>query len=88
MGEPDVVPEKLSNPLNRYIIFGILVAGIIIFATMNLFNEDDVSILAFIISVSLTVCLAIFCFIVSKRHETGLLAKSYLSLGLDLHPIS
>ncbi|ABX12357.1 hypothetical protein [Nitrosopumilus maritimus] len=82
MGEPDVVPERLSNPLNRYIIFGILVAGVIIFTSMNVFNEDDVSIFAFVISVSLTICLSIFCFIVSKKHETGLLAKSYLSLGL------
>lgn len=82
MKEPDIVPEKLSNPVNLYVIIGILIIGGVIHAVLNLVPEEDVGILAFTLSTSLSAGVAIFAFIVAKQHETGILAKSYFYLGL------
>ena len=82
MGEPDVVPERLSNPLNLYLVIGIFVIGGIIYAILNLIPEDDGGLLAFGLSVSLSGGVALFGFLVARRHGTGVLSKSYFYLGL------
>jgi hypothetical protein len=82
MENPEIVPDKITNPVNIYVIFGILVIGIVIFVVLNLLSEDDTGILAFVLSVSIAAGVAMFSFIVSKQNETGVLAKSYLFLGL------
>ncbi|QUC64093.1 histidine kinase [Nitrosopumilus sp. K4] len=82
MGEPDVVPEILSNPLNLYVIIAILVAGAAIFTSMQFLSEDDVGIFAFSLSVVFAGGAAVVAFFVSKQYQTGVLAKAYLFLGL------
>jgi len=80
--EPEVVPDKISNPINIYVVIGILAVGSGIFVALNLLSEDDVGLLAFFLSIIFASGVAIFAFIVSKQNETGILAKSYFSLGL------
>jgi len=82
MKEPDIVPNKITNPINPLIIFGILSIGLGIFVSMNLVSEEDGGIIAFSFSVLLTIVIAIFALIVSKQNEIGIVAKSYFALGL------
>lgn len=82
MKEPDIVPDKITHPINPIIIIGILSLGAGIFVSMNLVSEEDGGIIAFSFSVLLTIIIAIFAFIVAKQNEVGLLSKSYLALGL------
>ncbi len=82
MDTPETVPEKISNPINPTIIVGILFLGVGIFIVMNLVSEEDADTIASIFSVALAGFVAILAFIVSKQNETGILAKSYFSLGL------
>lgn len=81
MKEPDIVPERLVNPLNYYVIVGILIAGVAIYATMYFLPESDVGVLAFSLSVIFAAGVAILAFIVSRQNQTGILAKAYLFLG-------
>jgi hypothetical protein len=82
MKNPEIVPDKISNPINPIIIIGILSLGAGIFVTMNIVSEDDAGTIALVISVSLAGFVALFAFIVSKQNQTGILAKSYFALGL------
>ena len=79
---PETVPDKISSPINPIIIIGIISLGIGIFISMNLVSEESAGIIASVFSVSLAGIVALFAFIVSKQSETGILAKSYFSLGL------
>ncbi|NND86492.1 MAG: histidine kinase [Nitrosopumilus sp.] len=82
MKTPEIVPDKISNPINPRVIFAILSLGIVIFVAMNLVSEGDAGVIASVIAVSLAAAVAFFSFIVSRQNETGILAKSYFSLGL------
>jgi len=82
MKEPEIVPDKISNPINIYVIIGILAVGSVVFAMLNFLSEDDAGLLAFNLSVIFASGVAVFAFIVSKQNETGVLVKSYFSLGL------
>lgn len=82
MKNPEIVPDKISNPINRKVIIGILGVGLGIFIMLNLVSEDDAGILAFILSITFAGIVAIFSFVVSKQNEIGILAKSYFFLGL------
>ncbi len=82
MKTPKTVPDKLSNPINPIIIIAILSLGVGIFVSMNVVSEEDAGTIASIVSVFLAGVVALFSFIVSKRNDTGVLAKSYFSLGL------
>lgn len=82
MKDPDIVPEKPTNPLNLYVILGIIAIGLVMHVSLNVLSEDNMGILAFALSTSLAIGVAIFAFIVAKQHETGVLAKSYFYLGL------
>ena len=82
MSEPEIVPDKISNPINLYVIIGILAAGSGIFIAFNLITEDDAGILASVLSITFAAGVAISAFIVSKQNDTGILRKSYFSLGL------
>ncbi len=82
MKEPEIVPEHLSNPVNNYVLVGILLVGLCLFVVLNLVSEDDAGIIAFSTSVIIATGVAIFAFVVSKQSETGILAKSYFLLGL------
>lgn len=81
MGEPDIVPNRLTNSLNPFVIIGILVVGSVIFATMQFLHEEDVGMLAFSLSIIFSGGVAITAFVVSKQNETGILKKAYLFLG-------
>ncbi|HSG73915.1 MAG TPA: histidine kinase [Nitrosopumilaceae archaeon] len=82
MTQPDVVPEKLNNPINIRIIFGILGVGVVIYALLNTLNEDTAGNLAFALSVGIASGVAVSSFIVSKRYwGTAVFGKSYLALG-------
>ena len=82
MDEPEIVPDKISNPINRKVIIGILVMGLGIFITLNIISEDDAGMLAFIISVSISGLVAIAAFVVSIQNRTSFLSKAYFSLAL------
>ena len=82
MESPETVPDKIVNPINPFIIIGIISLGVGIFISMNLVSEEIAEIIASVFSVSLAGIVALFAFIVSKQNETGILAKSYFSLGL------
>lgn len=81
MTEPDIVPDKISNPINIYMIIGILAIGVGIFVSFQVLSEDDVGILAFLLSVGFAAGVALLAFVVSKQNETGIISKAYLSLG-------
>ncbi|MFQ5497279.1 MAG: histidine kinase [Nitrosopumilus sp.] len=82
MKTPDTVPDKITHPINPIIIIVILATGIGAYVSMNTVSEENVGIIAFIISVSLAAGVSISAFIVSKHNETGVLAKSYFVLGI------
>lgn len=82
MNTPEIVPDTISNPINILVIIGILAVGFGIFVALNLISEDDAGILAFVLSVVIATCVAVFAFIVSKQNETGVLTKAYFALGL------
>jgi hypothetical protein len=80
---PDIVPEKLENPISIRIILIILGVGIMIYIALNTIDEDTAGNLAFVLSVGIASTVAIMSFIVSKRYwGTNVFGKSYLSLGL------
>lgn len=82
MKEPKIVPDKISNPINRKVIIGILAIGFGIFIVLNLVSEDDVGMLALIPSLIFSSGVAILSFIVAKQNERGIVSKSYFFLGL------
>ena len=82
MKEPEIVPDRLTNPFNLYVIIGILAIGISSYASMQILSEEDVGVLAFVLSVLFAGGVAVFAFIVAKQSHTGVLARSYLFLGL------
>ena len=82
MAEPDVVQDKLKDPLNYKIIIIILAAGIGIYFLIQNLSEDDAGSLLFILSVGIASAVSIFSFITSKRYwGTAIFGKSYLALG-------
>ena len=81
MNKPEIVPDRLSNPLNPAIIIAILGIGLAIFAIMQFLPEEDVGIMAFSLSIIFSAGVAVAAFIVSKQNETGVLRKAYLFLG-------
>ena len=82
MAEPDIVPEKLANPINYKVIMLILVAGIGIYFVIQNLSEDDAVTLIFILSVTFAFSVSVYSFIVSKRYwGTQVFGKAYLSLG-------
>jgi len=82
MKTPDIVPDKITHPINPIIIIVILAIGIGAFVTMNTVSEENVGSIASTISVGLAAGVSISAFMVSKHNETGVLAKSYFALGL------
>lgn len=83
MTQPDVVPEKIKNPISIRIILLILGVGVVIYAFLNILDEDTVGNLAFVLSVVIASAVAVSCFVVSKRYwGTAVFGKSYLALGL------
>lgn len=83
MSEPDVVPEKLENPINFKIIILILGVGAAIYFALQGLSEDDGGNLVFILSVGIASAVSISSFIISKRYwGTTVFGKSYLFLGL------
>lgn len=82
MTEPQVVPDRISHPINLYVIFGILALGIAIFVTFQFLPEDETATIAFILSLVFTAGVAGLSFFVSKRAGIGVLSKAYFSLGL------
>jgi len=82
MKNPDIVPDKITNPINPLIIIGILGIGVAFFAVLNLVTEDDAGTVALIGSVFFVSIVAILSFIVAKQNEVGILAKAYFALGL------
>ena len=82
MTEPEVVPDKISNPINLYVIIAILAIGVAIFVAFQLLPEDETGMLAFVLSVAFAGGAAGFAFFVSKRAGIGVLSKAYLFLAL------
>jgi len=82
MEEPDVVPDKISNPINLYVVVGILAIGASIFVAFQILPEDETGMLAFVLSVTFAGGAAGFAFFVSKRAGLGILSKAYLFLAL------
>ncbi len=82
MPEPEVVPDKISNPINLYVIIGILAVGAAIYVAFQILPEEQTGMLAFVFSVGFAGGAAGFAFFVSKRAGIGVLSKAYLSLAL------
>lgn len=83
MAEPDVVPEKLKNPLNYKILILIFAIGAGIYFVIQNLSEDDAGSLIFILSVVIALSVSVYSFIVSKRYwGTAIFGKSYFALGL------
>jgi len=82
MKNPEIVPDKISNPINRKVIVGILGIGLGIFILLNIVSEDDAGMLALIPSLVFSSGVAILSFIMAKQNENGILAKAYFFLGL------
>ena len=82
MKNPDIVPDKMSNPINRKVIAGILGIGLGIFIALNLASEEDVGTTALVPSLIFSAGVAILSFIMAKQNENGILAKAYFFLGL------
>ena len=78
----DIVPDKMSNPINRKVIAGILGIGLGIFIALNLASEEDVGTTALVPSLIFSAGVAILSFIMAKQNENGILAKAYFFLGL------
>ena len=83
MSEPDVVPDKLKNPISYAVIGIILAAGVGIYITLNILSEDIAGSMVFGLSVGIASAVAISSFIIAKRYwGTTIFGRSYLSLGL------
>ena len=83
MASPDVVPEKLENPIDIRVLLIILGAGAVIYAALNVIDESSTGNLAFVLSVGIASGVATTSFIVAKRYwGTNVFGRSYLSLGL------
>lgn len=83
MNDPDVVPDKLSNPVNSKIIVLIIALGVMIYFSLQFLSEDNTGNVVFILSVGIALSVSISSFIVSKRYwGTAIFGKSYLALGL------
>ena len=84
MEDPEVVPEKLRNPINYKIIA--LIIGLGIAAYIGLNSIDDEELIASIAtppSIGMALAVAITSFIVAKRYSgTLVFGKAYLALGL------
>lgn len=78
---PPVVPEKLGNPINFWVIaiIGIIVVGFHIL--VNYLTNSDSLIYAFSMSIPLAV--SIFAFITSRRYAgTKVYSNAYIMLGI------
>ena len=82
MGEPDVVPDRLTNPLNRPIIGVIVVIGLVLYFVFNSITDEELFPIVFGVSVILPATVAFFSFLTAKQYYPGILSKAYLSLGL------
>jgi hypothetical protein len=82
MTKPSIVPDRISNPINRGIILVVLIIGTVIFTAFQILPEKDTAMTAFVISVVVSSCTAVFAFLVSIQHRGGILAKAYFLLGL------
>lgn len=81
--KPEVVPDKLENPIDYKIIILIFAAGVGIYFTINNLSEDDAGTLIFILSVGIAATVSIVSFIVSRRYwQTQVFGKAYFSLGV------
>ena len=85
--KPEIVPERLTHPIN-YKILG-LIAGIVISFQIYLYsaypNPDDASGLVDIISIINPTIAAIFGFYVAKQYKgSAIFGKAYLALALAL----
>jgi hypothetical protein len=82
MKNPEIVPDKISNPINRKAIAVILGIGFGIFIALNLVSEEDAGTLALIPSLVFSSAVAILSFVMAKQNENGILAKAYFFLGI------
>jgi len=82
MKDPEIVPDKISNPINLKVIAIILGIGLCIFIGLNLASEEDAGTLALIFSLVFSSGVAILSFIMAKQNDSGILAKAYFLLGL------
>ncbi len=83
MENPNIVPDKLKNPINFKILILIGLVGVVIqFSLLNL-PEDDSGNLALTISLSSTLTVAIASFFISKRYaSTKVFGRAYLAYGI------
>ena len=83
MNEPDIVPEKLKNPISYKVILLILGIGVGIFFSIQNISEDLAGNIIFVFSVGFAAAVSTSSFIVSKRYwGTAIFGKSYLALAL------
>ena len=83
MKKPDIVPDRLKNPINFKILAFIVLAGIGIQFTLLNLSEDDSGNLALTISLSSTLIVALTSFFISKRYAlTKIFGRSYLAYGI------
>ena len=82
MDEPDVVPEKLRNPINYKILALIFGLGVASYIGLNVMGEDNAANFVFFPSVGATLAVSIVSFVVAKRYSGALVfGKAYLALG-------
>ena len=83
MKKPDIVPDRLKNPINFKILAFIVLAGIGIQFTLLNLSEDDSGNLALTISLSSTLIVALTSFFISKRYAlTKIFGRAYLAYGI------
>ncbi len=83
MTEPDIVPDVAKNIINIKVLSVIIAITIAIYFSMQIIDEDTISLILFPISVLFTGAAAIAALFVSKQHwGTAVFGKSYLTLGI------
>ena len=83
MTEPDVVPEKMKNPIDYRVLALIVGVGIAIMISFNFMSEEDVGNIVFPGAVASAWAASITSFIVAKRYiGTHVFGKAYFALGL------
>ena len=84
MSTPEIVPEKLNNPIDYRVFFAIIAAALIFqFALTSVFLPDDSDFIISVISFINPLSVALVGFIVVRRYkDTLVFGRSYLFLSL------
>lgn len=82
MEKPDVVPDKLKNPINGFIL-ALIIGGTIAFHVfMSVSNQDQTDEIISIVSFINPLAASIASFVIGKRYVgTNVFGKAYISLG-------